>query len=216
MPQRGPRACHFGSFWRLLLFLWDPTSTQHTKGGQKVYGQGRSMLDWSNSGARVLAIRKDPRIHQQACFAFSKPVPNTQKTDLRVTIIHLLAKSIELQACSFIFMRFQVTFPWAHATLDIPVFVEKLPPTLGEVPSLLNLLSQKTLTASLVYAQNPWWDPWWKRSQSSSCYEPECECDKRNGTFGVQKEGFKQWNEKLRRIHSVSLHSVPVQVVGTP
>ena len=105
----------FIAFVRSYIIL-HPHNTP--KGGQKVYGQGRSMLDWSNSGARVLAIRKDPRIHQQACFAFSKPVPNTQKTDLRVTIIHLLAKSIELQACSFFSMRLHFHEPMPPLTFQ--------------------------------------------------------------------------------------------------
>ena len=64
-------------------------------------------------------------------------------------------------------------------------------------------LKTDSLTASLVYAQNPWWDPWWW-SQSSSRYEPQCNCAKRNGTFGVQKEGFKQWTDKLIRICTLS------------
>ena len=214
MPQRGPRACHFGSFWRLLLFLWDPTSTQHTKRGTKSVWTGQVHVGleqlWGSGSCHSEGPKNSPTgllCLQQTSAEYTKNWPQ----GYHYTFISEIHWTASLQ-----FHFHEVTFPWAHATLDIPVFVEKLPPTLGEVPSLLNLLSQKTLTASLVYAQNPWWDPWWKRSQSSSCYEPECECDKRNGTFGVQNERFKQWNEKLRRIHSVSLHSVPVQVVGTP
>lgn len=95
--------------------------------------------------------------------------------------------------------------PW-HAR-----FLFKLLPTLGEVPEVPEQFwstccpkrAKNSLTASLVYAQNPWWDPWWW-SQSSSRYESQCNCAKRNGTFGVQKEGFKQWTDKLIRICTLS------------
>lgn len=45
VPQRGPRACHFGSFWLLLFFLRSYIhKAQHTKRGTKSVWTGQVHL----------------------------------------------------------------------------------------------------------------------------------------------------------------------------
>lgn len=115
--------------WKLLttsvLFVRSYTRHNTPKGGQKVCGQGRSILDWSQTNEQLEQLSGSGSCHSEGpknspsgptCFAFSKQVSNTGKAELRVAIIPLTWNPLNL-ACSFVIWGHPV--PWAHATLDI-------------------------------------------------------------------------------------------------